>query len=117
MSFIDRSLGSWDRIVEEFRWDVPETFNMAEAVCDRHVSDPDRIALYYEDDSGREERHTFRDIQQNANRFANALAALGIQRGDRIGIVLPQRPETAVAHIAIYKLGAIAVPLANLFGP
>lgn len=117
MSFIDRSLGSWDRIVEEFRWDVPETFNMAQAVCDRHVSDSGRIALYYEDDSGREERHTFRDIQQNANRFANVLAALGIQRGDRVGIVLPQRPETAVAHIAIYKLGAIAVPLANLFGP
>ena len=117
MSFIDRNLRSWDRIVEEFRWDVPEMFNMAEAVCDRHASDPDRIALYYEDDAGREETHTFRDIQRQANRFANALADRGIQRGDRVGIVLPQRPETAVAHIAIYKLGAIAVPLANLFGP
>jgi len=117
MSFIDRSLGSWDRIVEEFRWDVPETFNMAEAVCDRHASDPARIALHYEDDTGREETHTFREIQQSANRLANALAAQGIRRGDRVGIVLPQRPETAVSHIAIYKLGAIAVPLANLFGP
>ncbi|MDP6355164.1 MAG: acyl-CoA synthetase [Planctomycetota bacterium] len=117
MRLIDKSLGSWDRIVEEFRWTIPGTFNMAEAACDQHASDPKKIALHYEDEHGHEEQLTFRYIQRQANRFANTLAAHGIQAGDRVGIVLPQRPETAVSHIAIYKLGAIAIPLANLFGP
>ena len=55
--------------------------------------------------------------EQNANRLANAMEALGICEGDRVGIVLPQSPETGIAHIAIYKIGAVALPLANLFGP
>jgi acetyl-CoA synthetase len=59
---------------------------------------------------------TFGDLAIQSNRFANALTALGIGRGDRVGIILPQRVETAVAHIAVYKLGAIAVPLSILFG-
>jgi acetyl-CoA synthetase len=60
---------------------------------------------------------TFGELSEQSNRLANALAALGAGAGDRIGIVLPQRPETALAHIAAYKLGAIAVPLSILFGP
>src|SRR5213079_2026730 len=57
------------------------------------------------------------DLKRLSNRCANALAALGIGRGDRVGVLLPQRPETAIAHLAIYKLGAVAVPLFVQFGP
>ena len=53
---------------------------------------------------------------RRANRLANALAAQGLGRGDRIGILLPQSPEAAIAHVATYKMGAIAVPLFTLFG-
>ena len=60
---------------------------------------------------------TFWDLQQQANRLSNALAALGVGRGDAVAIILPQRPETAIAHIACYQMGAIAVPLSFLFGP
>ena len=60
---------------------------------------------------------TFHALQQHADRFSNVLAALGIQRGDKVAIILPQRPETAIAHIACYQMGAIAVPLSFLFGP
>jgi acetyl-CoA synthetase len=99
------------------RWDVPGDFNIAHACCGRWADDPTRVALYWEDESGATAAYTFRDLQQQANRLANALTAFGIARGDKVAIILPQRPETAVAHIAIQQLAAIAVPLSFLFGP
>ncbi|HEX3141596.1 MAG TPA: AMP-binding protein, partial [Rhizobacter sp.] len=60
---------------------------------------------------------TFAQLQARANRLSNLLASLGVQRGDRVAIVMPQRVETAIAHIALYQLGAVAMPLSMLFGP
>jgi acetyl-CoA synthetase len=99
------------------RWNVPHDFNIAAAVCGRHASDGARLAIYWEDESGATTTLSFGDLQQQANRCANALAALGVGRGDKLAIMLPQRPETAIAHIACYQLGAVAVPLSFLFGP
>src|SRR6266545_4597955 len=99
-----------------YRWDVPADFNIAAACCGRWASDRARFALYWEDESGATAAMTFWDVQQQANRLANALAAPGVARGDRIAVILPQRPETIVAHIAAYQLGAIVVPLSFLFG-
>src|SRR5215510_12233661 len=104
-------------ICEAFRWEVPERFNIAEACCRRHARDPSRVALHWEDEAGATSTHTFGWLQEHANRLSNALAALRVKRGDRVGIILPQRPETAVAHIACYQLGAVAMPLSILFGP
>jgi acetyl-CoA synthetase len=56
-------------------------------------------------------------LYEQAQRLANLLRGLGVKKGDRIAIILPQRPETAVAHIACYQLGAVAMPLSILFGP
>src|SRR5262249_16399803 len=56
-------------------------------------------------------------LRDHANRLSNALAGLGVSRGDRVAIILPQRPETAIAHIACYQMGAVAMPLSILFGP
>ena len=99
------------------RWEVPGTFNIAEACCRRWAADRARFALYWEDESGARAAWTFWDIQREANRLSNALAAHGVRRGDKIAIILPQRPETVVAHMAVYQLGALAVPLSFLFGP
>src|SRR5215510_13445016 len=104
-------------ICEAFRWEVPERFNIAEACCRRHARDPSRVALHWEDEAGATSTHTFGWLQEHANRLSNALAALRVKRGDRVGIILPQRPETAVAHIACYQMGAVAMPLSILFGP
>ena len=109
-----------DRYAEIFaahRWDVPAQFNLAEACCTRWANDRARFALYWEDESGTTAAYTFWDLQQRANRLSNALASLGVRPGDKVAMVLPQRPETVVAHIAVYQLGAIAVPLSFLFGP
>ncbi len=73
--------------------------------------------MYWEDESGDTAALTFWDLQQRANRLSNALSDMGVARGEKVAIILPQRPETAVAHIACYQMGAIAVPLSFLFGP
>ncbi|MCC7325262.1 MAG: AMP-binding protein [Burkholderiales bacterium] len=99
------------------RWDVPADFNIAHACCGRWAADRTRFALYWEDESGAASAHTFWDLQREANRLSNVLAGLGVARGDRVALILPQRRETAVAHIAVYQMGAVAVPLSFLFGP
>src|SRR5437773_7284252 len=109
-----------DRYAElyrSFRWSVPERYNIAQACCGQWAADRTRFALYWEDESGATAAYSFWDIQVAANRLSNALAGLGVKRGDRVAIILPQRPETAIAYMAIFQMGAIALPLSHLFGP
>jgi acetyl-CoA synthetase len=107
----------YEEIYRAFRWDVPERYNIARACCGQWAEDRARFALYWEDESGATSAWSFWDIQQAANRLSNALAGLGVQRGDRVAILLPQRPETAIAYVAVFQMGAIALPLSHLFGP
>jgi acetyl-CoA synthetase len=107
---------SYEDVCRGFRWQVPASYNIGHEVCDRHSADPTRRALIYEDAEGRVQEYTFLEIMRRANRLANALTAEGLRRGDRVAILLPQSPETAIAHVATYKMGAIAVPLFTLFG-
>src|SRR6476659_1142958 len=107
----------YQELYDRFRWEVPERFNIATACCGRWAADRSRFALYWEDESGGAATFSFWDIQVAANRLSNALAALGVKRGDRVAIILPQRPETAIAYMAIFQMGAIALPLSHLFGP
>src|SRR5262245_25889443 len=107
----------YDELYRSFRWTVPERYNMARACCGNWAQDRTRFALYWEDESGAMASYSFWDIQQAANRLSNALAALGVKRGERVAIILPQRPETAIAYVAVFQMGAIALPLSHLFGP
>jgi acetyl-CoA synthetase len=105
----------YSSLYRDFRWDIPERFNIGVAVADLWAErDPDRIALI-NDATG--ETLSFGDLSAHSNAMAGGLARLGVKKGDRIAVLLPQSFETVVAHCAIYKLGAIAVPLALLFGP
>src|SRR5437764_11998214 len=108
---------SYDEVYGGFRWQLPERFNIGVAACDAHADGNGRLALVYEAPDGKVERFSFDDLKRLSNQCANALTALGLRRGDRVGILLPQRPETAIAHLAAYKLGAVAVPLFVQFGP
>jgi acetyl-CoA synthetase len=107
----------YDELYRSFRWQVPERYNMARACCGNWAPDRGRFALYWEDESGAMAAYTYWDLQQAANRLSNALAALGVKRGERVAIILPQRPETAIAYLAVFQMGAIALPLSHLFGP
>jgi acetyl-CoA synthetase len=109
--------GSYDEVYGGFRWELPERFNIGVAACDRHADGSGRPALVYEAPDGEVQRFSYDDLKRLSNRCANALAAMGVGPGDRVGVLLPQRPETVIAHIAIYKLGAVALPLFTQFGP
>ncbi|HET6619866.1 MAG TPA: acyl-CoA synthetase [Dongiaceae bacterium] len=109
---------SYAALCRDFRWQVPARYNIGVDVCDRWADrEPARVALTVVGADGRARDHSYGDLRSWSNRIANLLRSLRIGRGDRVAILLPQAPETAAGHIAIYKLGAIAVPLFVLFGP
>ncbi len=113
---IDPTTRSFEAAVRNFHWQVPQYFNIADAVCDRHSALKDRVALLSEKETGETAEYTFGQLKRASNQLANALAANGVTAGDRVAIVLPQRVETGISHLAIYKRQAIAVPLSGLFG-
>ena len=90
---------SYEALAAGFRWNVPVRYNIAWDCCGRHARLRERFALYYEDESGAQTAYSFWDIQVRANRLSNALAALGAGPGARVALLLPQRPETAIAPI------------------
>ena len=116
----DAAADAYAQLHGAFRWQVPERFNIAGACCGRWARQPGsarRVAIAWEHEDGRAGTLTYAALQAQADRLSHALVRLGVQRGDRVAIVMPQRPETAVANMAIYQLGAVAMPLSMLFGP
>ena len=101
-------------------WQVPQYFNIAQVCCTRWADRPDgatRTAIQTYTPAGATERYSYAQLQSSAAQLAQALRVLGVGRGERVAIVLPQRFETAVAYMAVLQLGAVAVPLSTLFGP
>ncbi len=114
------SADAYERLHAGFRWNVPAAFNIAEACCGRWARRPGsegHVAIAWQSEAGESGTLSYAALQRQADRLARALRRLGVVRGDRVAIVMPQRPETAVAHIAVYQLGAVAMPLSMLFGP
>ncbi|MBA3480030.1 MAG: AMP-binding protein, partial [Lautropia sp.] len=107
----------YERARAAFHWQVPARYNIGVDACDRWAGGEGRLALIFETEAGDVQRHTFDDVRRASNRLANCWRRAGLSVGDRVAILLPQAPETAIAHIAAYKSGAIAVPLFTLFGP
>ncbi len=108
---------SYGETFGRFRWEIPARFNIGVAACDRHADGSGKPALIYEDGAAGVATISFDDLKRASNRIANMLVGHGVSAGERVGILLPQRPETAMAHLAVYKLGAIALPLFIQFGP
>jgi acetyl-CoA synthetase len=107
---------SYESLYREFRWQIPEHYNIGVDICDKWADGSARPALIYEKRDGALRRYSFDELRQLSNRTANLFTARGLGRNARVGILLPQQPETALAHIAAYKAGAVAVPLFTLFG-
>lgn len=102
--------------VSATHWDIPQYYNIGVDVCDKWADGTGRIAIIHEKSPTNIHRYTFDDLKKYSNQFAHVLQQAGVSRGDRVGILLAQGIETAVAHIACYKLGLIAIPLFSLFG-
>ncbi|MBC7603014.1 MAG: AMP-binding protein [Ramlibacter sp.] len=103
-----------------FGWNVPTHFNIADVCCSRWAAQPDaiaRTAIRAHGTQAGTEFLSYLELQVRANALSNLLASLGVKRGDRVAVVMPQRFETAIAYIAIFQMGAVAMPLSILFGP
>ncbi|MEQ4596467.1 MAG: AMP-binding protein, partial [Methylobacteriaceae bacterium] len=107
----------YETLVRDFRWEIPERYNIAADVCDRWaLSEPDRTALLVLGPDDRPEPVSYGRLRSDSLRLAAALAARGVGPGDRVAVLLPQSVAVVVTHFAAYRLGAIALPLAGLFG-
>ncbi|TAN58825.1 MAG: AMP-dependent synthetase [Rhodospirillales bacterium] len=110
---------SYEEALRSFHWHIPERYNIGTDAIDKHCApgaDANRTALITELENGEIGRYSFADLKRLSDCLANAMRGLGVQKGDRVAILLAQSVETALAHIAVYKLGAIAVPMFTLFG-
>ena len=113
---------SYEEIVAKLDWAkiVPTNYNIAYSACDRHAlasGSAQKPAIIHQLHSDKVNVITFGDLKEQSDRLGNALIhGLNMGKGDRVGILLPQRPETAVIHMATYKAACIAVPLFTLFG-
>src|SRR3954452_12197908 len=105
---------TYEEAVANHRWEVPERYKIARDVCDKHP--PDKLAMVWEDYRGNEREVRWGELQELSNRFANVLRAHGVERGDRVAVVLPPTAETAAVFFATWKLGAILLSMSVLYG-
>jgi acetyl-CoA synthetase len=103
-------------LARDFRWNIPDRFNIATACCDRHADGSGRLALIFVDEDGRASRTSFDELRSLSRRFANVLQADGLVRGDRVAAFLSQSLELPIVHLAAFRSGLVSVPLFTLFG-
>jgi acetyl-CoA synthetase len=103
-------------LTRDFRWDIPDRFNIATACCDRHADGSGRLALIFVDEDGGASRTSFDELLMMSRRFANVLKADGLARGDRVAAFLSQSLELPIVHLAAFRSGLVSVPLFTLFG-
>src|SRR6201987_5149057 len=108
------AIDSYERATAEHSWAVPEHFNIAVDICDRHPRD--KLAMIHEHHSGRVRQGKWGELQDLSGRFANVLASLGVERGDRVAVVLPPTPDAAAVFFATWKLGALLLSMSVLYG-
>jgi acetyl-CoA synthetase len=104
----------YEDVCREHRWEVPELYNIAADVCDRHARE--KLAMVHEHFDGTVREVTWGELQDRSNQAANLLAGLGVGRGDRVAVVLPPTPETAAIFFATWKLGALLLSMSVLYG-
>src|SRR6476661_4164345 len=114
MGFRKYELGSYEEMRAAHEWHVPERYNIATDVCDKHARD--RLAMVWEDWRGTERKVSFGELQDLSSKFANVLAEHGVERGDRVATLLPSLPETAAVFLGTYKHGAILLSMSVLYG-
>lgn len=117
---VSQARDNYARMHAGFGWQVPRQFNIAQACCGRWAQRPEaahRIAIRAHDARPGSQFLSYRELGQRANATSGLLVSLGVKRGDRVAIVMPQRFETAIAYMAVFQLGAVAMPLSILFGP
>ncbi|HUH58720.1 MAG TPA: AMP-binding protein [Candidimonas sp.] len=109
----------YSELYPTYQWFVPSQFNIAQACVHRWAETPlegRKIAIFHENETGDRQVWTFSRLSETTNQLANGLIKMGVKPGDRVALVMGQRPEAVVAYMAIFSVGAIALPLSALFG-
>jgi acetyl-CoA synthetase len=104
----------YEQVCAEHQWHVPERYNIAADVCDKHPAG--KPAMLFEDFRGHQRALTWGEQRTLANKAANVLAAHGVERGDRVAVCAPASPETAAMFLGTWKVGAILLSLSVLYG-
>ncbi|MEW5937228.1 MAG: benzoate-CoA ligase family protein [Candidatus Thermoplasmatota archaeon] len=107
----------YEGLFDAWKWDIPEHFNMAYDSCDKHVlgGKKEKIALYWENENGDARSYTFEDFRRLSNRFGNVLRGLGLRKGDRYIVRLPNIPEFQISFLGGLKIGAVPIPISTMF--
>jgi acetyl-CoA synthetase len=105
---------TYEEVVAAHEWHVPELYNIAADVCDKHPRD--KLAMVHEHFGGTVREVQWGELQDLANQAAHVLRANGVQRGDRVAVVLPPTPETAAIFFGTWKLGALLLSMSVLYG-
>jgi len=105
---------SYEEACAQHRWQVPERYNIAQDVCDKHPRE--KLAMVWERFDGATRSLTWGELQDLANQAAFVLREAGVSRGDRVAVVLPPTPETAAIFFATWKLGALLLSMSVLYG-
>ncbi|MDF2462135.1 MAG: acsA 1 [Ramlibacter sp.] len=109
-------LARYAAFLKKYATNGPASGGLSIALCDRHAeSAPDSLALMDEAPDGTVTTYSYAKLRELSTRFANALAARGVRRGDRVALFLGQTPEMPIALIAAWRLAAIAMPIASVF--
>ncbi len=104
----------YERDLREFRWDIPEDYNIA-AVVDRHASvHPDKPCVLWESGTGQRRTLTWRELSQLSSRLAAVLMRLGVKKKDPVVHIFPRLPEALIAQIGTFKAGGVAVPCTEM---
>src|SRR3954466_4400917 len=107
-------MGRYEETCAEHEWSVPDRYNIAADCCDKHPRE--KLAMIHERFDGERRELTWGQLQDLSNQAANLLAAHGVERGDRVAVVLPPTPETAAIFFGTWKLGAILLSMSVLYG-
>ena len=105
---------TYEGLYEGFRWELPGTFNFAADVVDAWARDPDKLALLWCDETGREERYTFQRIVERSKRLGNVLRGSGLKKGERCIVMLPRLPQWQIAMVACLRVGVIPIPCIDM---
>src|SRR5881296_2401609 len=108
------AITSYEEACANHRWEVPERYNIAADVCDKHPRD--KLAMIWEDWRGNRRDVSWGELQDLAAKVANVLVERGVERGDRVAMLLPATPETAAAFFGTWKAGAILLSMSVLYG-
>ncbi len=105
---------TYEQAVRDHRWVVPDRYDIAQDVCDKHPRS--KLAMVHERWDGTQRQVTWGELQDRSNQAANVLRAHGVGPGERVAVLAPATVDTAAAFFGVWKAGGILLALSVLYG-